>query len=598
MSQNTNITDLGRCAVTAPLSPAPRERYPETGDVLDWRELAELERLELERPAQAVARVLPRYDGPVTGEMTALVPGGPPWAAATMVEYEAPAAPGPERAEEKRPAWSRLPRNWPLLAVLAVQAGLSLRLVWSNTAFIDEATYLYAGSQELNHWLHGIPVVDYQTFFSGSPAVYPPLGAMASAVGGLAGARILGLCFILGTTTLLYLTALRLAGRKAALLGTALFAALGTTQFLSGFATYDPMALFLLVLAAYLVIGRSGSETLTGAAAVTVIAPALLALANACKYATALWDPVIIGLAACAPVLDGRPWRYGLGQAARSAAVLGAVVGAGLAVGKGKYITGILFTTVDRSSSQAGMGQSPAVVLGDAWKWVGVVVVAAAAGLVLLAVSKQRSRVMLAVGGLLMAAAVAAPLNQARIGTTVSLQKHVVFGAWFGCILAGYALERLLRYRVLVGAAAVALVAGLSAYYAHQASALYNGWRPENPAFIAGLGKLVHPGSQRYLIEGYDDIPAYYVGPSVSSLQWKEAGAYSYAGQSGDPALADAIRHRVFTLIILNYQEPQDYAIATDIARAGGYAVAGHLPPSSLGGGSAYTVWRATGGPS
>ena len=34
------------------------------------------------------------------------------------------------------------------------------------------------------------------------------------------------------------------------------------------------------------------------------------------------------------------------------------------------------------------------------------------------------------------------------------------------------------------------------------------------------------------------------------------------------------------------------------LALAGGYAVAGHLPPSSLGGGSAYTVWRATGGPS
>jgi putative flippase GtrA len=53
MSQNTNITDLGRCAVTAPLSPAPREQYPETGDVLDWRELAELERLKLERSGPA-----------------------------------------------------------------------------------------------------------------------------------------------------------------------------------------------------------------------------------------------------------------------------------------------------------------------------------------------------------------------------------------------------------------------------------------------------------------------------------------------------------------------------------------------------------------
>jgi putative flippase GtrA len=497
--------------------------------------------------------------------------------------------------------WRVTALPWPLFAVLAVQAALAMRLVWSNTAFIDEASYLYAGGQELNHWIHGTPVFEYQMYFSGSPAIYPPFGAIANAIGGLVAARILGLCFMLGSTTLLYLTAQRLAGRKAALLGSALFAALGTTQFLSGFATYDPMALFLLVLAAYLAIGwRNAHGTLAGAASLTVIAPTVLALANATKYATALWDPVVIGLVACAPVLDGRSWRDGCSQAARFAAVLGCVLGAGLAVGKGKYIAGILYTTVDRSSSQVGMGQSPLEVLQAAWAWIGVVLVAAAVGMILLFASRHRSVGMLVVGALLMLATVAAPLNQARIGTTVSLQKHVVFGAWFGCILAGYGLDRLLRYRVLVGAAALALVTALSAYYTHQASAFYGSWRPENMAFIAGLRPLVHPGSDRYLIEGYDDIPAYYIGPSVSSIQWKEAGSYSYTdpqtgSYKGDQAFADAIRRRVFTLIILNYQEPQDYAIADDIARYGGYRVAGHLPPSTVGANSTYTVWRVTG---
>ena len=47
------------------------------------------------------------------------------------------------------------------------------------------------GGQELNHWLHGTLVEDYQMFFSGSPAVYPPLGAIANAIGGLAAARTL-----------------------------------------------------------------------------------------------------------------------------------------------------------------------------------------------------------------------------------------------------------------------------------------------------------------------------------------------------------------------------------------------------------------------
>ena len=35
--------------------------------------------------------------------------------------------------------------------------------------------------------------------------------------------------------------------------------------------------------------------------------------------------------------------------------------------------------------------------------------------------------------------------EQARLHTTVSLQKHVVFGAWFAAIAAGYAMARLSR---------------------------------------------------------------------------------------------------------------------------------------------------------
>jgi hyaluronan synthase len=45
---------------------------PETGDVLNFRELAELERLMLERPGTAVAKRFPPYTGPVTDEMVSL----------------------------------------------------------------------------------------------------------------------------------------------------------------------------------------------------------------------------------------------------------------------------------------------------------------------------------------------------------------------------------------------------------------------------------------------------------------------------------------------------------------------------------------------
>jgi putative flippase GtrA len=503
----------------------------------------------------------------------------------------------------------RLTAYWPLTIILAVQTGLSVRLIWSNTAFIDEATYLYAGSQELDHWLHGTPVANYQTFLSGAPVTYPPIGAVANAIGGLAGARLLGLAFMLGSTTLLYLTARRLFGTRAAILGSALFAVLGVTQFLSAFATYDPMALFLMALASYLVAGRRyNDQSLTSVAFILVIAPAILALANATKYASALWDPIIVGLTMCGPVIAGHPWRYGVSRAARFSCSLAILITVGLAIGKGKYLEGITTTTVERSSKFAQMGEPASLVLHSAWSLGGLVIAIAFTGLIISAISYRWRSPSAFVASLLFLGVVAAPLNQARIGTAASLQKHVDMGAWFGCILAGYALAFLTRYRVVAAVCTVLVLAGLPVFYTRQASNLYHDWPQENPAFISALKKLVHPGNDKYLIEGYDDIPAYYIGPAVNSIQWKEAGTYSYLDpQTGKfllngPALTDAIRHRVFTLVILNFShatsnEPaNDFDVANAIARYGGYQIIGHLSASSIGSRNTYTVWRVTGG--
>ena len=109
----------------------------------------------------------------------------------------------PQGAQPPRRTWRRR-LNWPLSAILALQAALSMGLVWSNTAFGDEATYLSAGRLEWNHWLHGTPLPGagqanfgfagtFQSYFSGAPQIYPPLGAAAVFLGGLAAARILGL---------------------------------------------------------------------------------------------------------------------------------------------------------------------------------------------------------------------------------------------------------------------------------------------------------------------------------------------------------------------------------------------------------------------
>ena len=151
----------------------------------------------------------------------------------------------------------RIPASWPLLAVLAVQAVLSLLLVRADTAFEDEATYLWAGHLEWAHLLHGAPLPQFPSYFSGAPVIYPPIGALADSVGGLTAARILSLAFMLGATVALWATADRLFGQRAAFFAAALFAVSGPTLHLGAFATYDAMSVFLVTLAAWLVV-RAG----------------------------------------------------------------------------------------------------------------------------------------------------------------------------------------------------------------------------------------------------------------------------------------------------------------------------------------------------
>jgi 4-amino-4-deoxy-L-arabinose transferase-like glycosyltransferase len=277
------------------------------------------------------------------GLLTEPIPAARP-AQAPSPTRPLPSGPRRSRARQRSRAFSDrlVTGRWPLLCLLAVQASLSLRLVWSNTAFQDEALYLWAGRLELAHWLHSAPVPDFATYFSGAPVVYPPLGALADALGGLAGARILSLCSMLGATTLLWSVTRRLFDQRAAVTATAVFAFLGPVQFLGAFATYDPMAVFLLAFASWLAIrsaGRYGEVALIGCAAVLV-------LADAAKYASLLWNPVVIALAILGPVgTRGEAVRRGIRLVSYAFALAIAVL---FLAGGPTYVTGLMFTTLTR----------------------------------------------------------------------------------------------------------------------------------------------------------------------------------------------------------------------------------------------------------
>ena len=470
--------------------------------------------------------------------------------------------------------------RWGLVAVLLAQVALSLRLIWANTAFQDEALYLRAGHLEWAHWLHGAPIPDFPTYFSGAPVLYPPIGAVADSLGGLVAARILSLGLMLAVTALLWAATVRLFGRRAALLATGLFATLAGTQFLGALATYDAMALALLALAVWL--GVRAADCGPGARTALVIASAAaLAAADAVKYATALFAPVVVVVVALAVWRRHRP-----GSAVAAAAIMAsawlALVAAAVVVAGSQYWQGITASTLDRPVSDVAVG----VVLQRAYVWTSLVLVLAALGALLAFRGTERARLLPTV---LAAAALLAPAEQAHLHTTVSLQKHVVFGAWFAAIAAGYALARLSRVDPGHGWAPVmALPIAASTLFGSmgQADALYQAW-PNSAPVIKALTSYVRAYPGHYLAEDYD-VEAYYLRQQVPWPRWSSTYYFSYPGASpGVASYAAAIRAHYFALIILDFGDTAstDQRIVTDMARAGGYIV--------LDRAGAYTIWAS-----
>jgi hypothetical protein len=225
----------------------------------------------------------------------------------------------------------------------------------------------------------------------------------------------------------------RLFGRLAAFFAAALFAVLGPTLHLGAFATYDAQVLFLVAVAAWCVV-RAGDQR--NAAGWMAAAGAALALANATAYSSVLFDVFMPAVA----LLTALPASGVLIAARRAAAVLivaGGLLAAGLLARGGDYLGGFARTTLARVPGSA----SPLTVLDDSWQWAGLLVVLAACGIIISRATRQRAAQTWLLG-LLAAAAVAGPLNQARLHSAAMLVKHVGLGAWFAAIAVGYAVDR------------------------------------------------------------------------------------------------------------------------------------------------------------
>jgi hypothetical protein len=427
-----------------------------------------------------------------------------------------------------RTAKLRVPAGWALVAVLAVQAALSLRLVQADTAFEDEAAYLWAGHLEWAHLLHGTPLPQFPAYFSGAPVIYPPIGALADSIGGLTGARILSLIFMLGATVALWATAGRLFGRRAAFFAAALFAVLGPTLHLGAFATYDAMSICLVALAAWLVV-RAGDRR--DATVWMIAAGVALALADATAYTYALFDIVVLLLA----LVTAFPQPGGKSAASRPLTILAvtvAILTPALLIGGSRYLHGIEQTTIFRTSG----ADSPLTVLGQSWSWTGIVVIAAVCGAVFSWVTRPRcpQAWLLTV---LAGAALLVPAQQAGLGTTASLNKHIDLGVWFAAIAAGYAVDRLIEaapvgnMRAVTSGACVIALSFPVALGAGQSRIFATSW-PNSAAFIAILRPLVAHTNGRLLVED-PSIAEYYLPAGSQWQRW--SGTRNIVLPSGAP---------------------------------------------------------------
>ena len=505
-------------------------------------------------------------------------------------------------SRSRRTSRLRVPGNWPLLVVLAVQAALSLRLVGADTAFQDEALYLWAGHLEWAWLLHGTPVPPFPSYFSGAPVIYPPLAALADSAGGLAAARILSLVFMLGATALLWAAARLLSGRRAAFFAAALFAMLGPTLHLGSFATYDAMSLFLVALASWLVIRAGDRQDATGW---MVAAGVALALANATSYPSALFDPVVLVLA----LLTALPRPGGKLAAARALtllAVLAVLITPALLIGGSRYLHGIDITTLERAPGT----DAPLTVLVQFWSWTGVILVAAVAGAVIAWVSRA-GRMQAWRLTLLAAAALLVPAEQASLHTTASLNKHGAMGAWFAAVAAGYAVDRLIAAapegtaRTVTSTACVVALCFPVTLGATQSWMFATSW-PSSSAFVAILRPLADGSSGRLLVE--DPSLAEYYLPSGSQWQrWSSTrnivlpsgaptgGPSDKAGVVGDGnagTYAMYIAQGYFSLVALNFTDtkPLDQSIAADLRRNHRYHIIDVVPYGPAPG--TYVIWR------
>jgi Dolichyl-phosphate-mannose-protein mannosyltransferase len=425
--------------------------------------------------------------------------------------------------------WSQISaRRWrfvPLSAICLVQAGLSLTLVWSNTAYTDEADCLWLGRLVLAHWLHGTswPSAYAERVLSGSPVIYPPLGALANSVGGLAGARILSLVFMLGATALLYLTAYRLFGGTAAVFATALWA-FSEPVIRLAFATCDPLSILLTALSAWLAVEAAYRRFKVALVAAAALA---LALATVTAYPGILMVPVVIAFAYLVWLARAPARRAGL-HLLRLVACYAVFSGALITVCRSE--SGLMATVIDH----VAVHQSVLLVVNDTWTYSGLVLCLAGIGAIAAAAAEGwRSAGQIVV---LCCAVLLVPAVKLHNQTGVALDRDLAYGMWFAAIAAGYAVSQLIRWlhgasRRLTCACCVVALAYPAITSWESAWQVYHGWA-DSTSFTNSFTPVAARATGLIYAGAFNPVAEYYTVQGNDWARWSPSLSFAPSGRS------------------------------------------------------------------
>lgn len=502
-----------------------------------------------------------------------------------------------EDVAEIPPATTRLNSALlPILFIIALQVIYSLTML-NNSAFQDEALYVYAGSEYVNWLTTNQPVHEsYGLYFSGLPYFYPLLAGILNEMGGFEFARLLSTVSIAVTTFCTYLSTRKLFDYRSALYATILFAFQSSILFMSRLATYDAMCLALASIGLTIVL-HYGQRTDRSLIISAVGCAILLLIAVLSKYAALMFVPSIIAVLAWSIFSRRFSVKNFLIACGISILVLLIIVsGIALVLFLDKTVyEGILLTTADR---QILYIVDRFVLLQRAVLESGIIIGLAIVGFLLVPKSYRTMPIYLVILGTTFIPA-AYHIYKAE---SVSFQKHLGYGALFGAMLAGYALmrcENALKQFQMTSKWALGLSLVIITFIVGttQATSYFNEW-PNLSQANQEIRTLVRPGVGRYLAEE-SEVYRFYLRDVTESWQWQHFYWFYYTDRDGTQlqgadAYIAALRDGYFEVVILRYFSAPELMsrIKNELVNGGNYELLDQIPVSSIYGETEVFIWR------